>query len=97
VVLAATRLHSWRVFRIEAHWPCAACHNKRTIRWGAYVEHCFNCQYQWPRLKPRPTVIFSDTEVLRLIAYRGAVRAGVYTDALTRRSSSRGSEDVYST
>jgi hypothetical protein len=73
------------MFRIEERWPCAACHNKRTIRWGTDVEHCFNCRSQWPRLKPKPTAIFSEAEMQRLVGYRGAVRAGVYTDELTRR------------
>ena len=82
VVLDKTPPHSCRMFRIEERWPCAACHNKRTIRWGTDVEHCFNCRSQWPRLKPKPTAIFSDAEMQRLVAYRGAVRAGVYTDEL---------------
>jgi ribosomal protein L37AE/L43A len=70
------------MFRIEERWPCPACQNKRTIRWGADVEHCFNCRHQWPRLKTKPVVIFSDAELRRLYAYRRAVRAGLYTDAL---------------
>ena len=71
---------------IDQRWPCAACHNKRTIRWGEEVVHCFNCRYQWPRLKPKrePPLaeIFSAAELRRLIAYRGAVRAGLFTDEL---------------
>jgi len=82
VVVDKTPLHSCGMFNIEKRLPCPVCHNKCTIRSGADIERCFNCRHQWPRIKPKPVVIFSDAEPRRLIAYRGAVRAGLYTDSL---------------
>jgi hypothetical protein len=66
--------------RIEVRWPCAACQNKRTVRLGDNVEHCFNCGSQWPRVRVR--LAFSDSELRRLAVYRRAVRAGFYMDEL---------------
>jgi hypothetical protein len=66
--------------RIEERRPCAACHNKRTVRWGNNVDYCFNCAHR----RPRGTVQypFSPAELRRLAIYRRAVQAGFYTDAL---------------
>jgi hypothetical protein len=66
--------------RIEERWPCAACQNKRTVRFGDNREHCFNCGSQWPRVPTR--LVFSEAELRRLVVYRRAIRAGFYTDEL---------------
>jgi len=65
---------------IEERWPCAACHNKRTVRFGTDIEYCFNCGHKWPRLSARS--VFSEAELRRLTIYRRAVRGGFYTDDL---------------
>jgi hypothetical protein len=66
--------------------PCPRCRIPRTVRThGRFL--CFNCRYQWTSL---PSVAlmtpgslayrFSFAELERLLVYRGAVRAGVYSD-----------------
>jgi hypothetical protein len=71
--------------RIEERWPCPACQNKRTVRLGENLEHCFNCRAQWTRVR----VVFSDAELCRLAVYRRAVRTGFYTDELRPETAGR--------
>ena len=60
--------------------PCPRCRNRRSASLFG-VFHCFNCSYQWTGAAddeaPFP---FTPEELERLTAYRGAVRAGVYSD-----------------
>jgi hypothetical protein len=70
---------------IDERWPCARCQNKRTVHLGPAAQVCFNCGYTSPSLRHPlnpPRDLFSDAEVLRLMIYRRAVRAGFYTDQL---------------
>ena len=59
---------------------CPRCHIRRTVKLYG-LSHCFNCQYQWSKkfdgTLPYP---FTERELERLLIYRGAVRAGIYSD-----------------
>ncbi len=64
--------------------PCPRCRNRRSARLFG-VFHCFNCNHQWTGASdaaalPVQPFPFSQDELRRLSAYRGAVRAGVYSD-----------------
>jgi hypothetical protein len=76
--------------RIEECLPCPRCGYKRIVQLGRDAYVCFQCRYAWStghesdRLEGRTCddllEQFSPELRARLIAYRGAVRAGVYTD-----------------
>ena len=59
------------------HRSCPRCENRRTVRFGA-ISFCFNCRSR----VADETYQFTGGELLRLVRYREAVRAGVYTDQL---------------
>jgi hypothetical protein len=77
---------------------CQRCSFPRTLRVGQ-MRVCFQCRYSWQARGdgapgPIPAVLasgqssgyfFSAKELSRLEAYRLAVHAGFYTDALTPR------------
>ena len=80
---------------------CKRCSFPRTLRVG-HMRVCFQCRYSWhaagggalqpamAELIPAPSYVFNAEELKRLHAYRLAVLAGFYSDALTtgyRRSS----------
>jgi hypothetical protein len=80
------------------HKGCSRCGINRTAELGTshVVVFCFNCKLQVPGDAPtfalaHPTREYSElsgyhfsvAERLRLEAYRGAIRAGVYTDEIT--------------
>ena len=44
------------------------------------LNHCFNCKYQWTRPERALAFSFTQKELERLLTYRGAVRAGIYSD-----------------
>jgi hypothetical protein len=74
-------------FVIE-HDPCPRCSNLRTARFGS-ASYCFNCRLQWSGNsvidgadEPAANYPFAEAELVRLRAYRAAVRAGFYTDRL---------------
>ena len=58
---------------------CPRCHIKRTVQLYR-LNHCFNCQYQWARRECPVSYPFTQRELERLMTYRGAVRAGIYSD-----------------
>ena len=58
---------------------CPRCRIKRTVRLYGY-SHCFNCQHQWGKLDCHVAYPFTESELERLLTYRGAVRAGIYSD-----------------
>ena len=71
---------------IILHQSCPRCRIKRTARVSG-TFHCFNCRYQWTSLgrliePAEPAYPFTPSELERLATYRGAVRAGVYSDFL---------------
>jgi ribosomal protein L37AE/L43A len=57
--------------------PCPRCRIRRTARLCG-LFHCFNCRYQWTG--SQVWFRFTAQELERLAIYRGAVRAGVYSD-----------------
>jgi hypothetical protein len=61
------------------HQPCPRCHIKRTVRLFGF-NHCFNCQYQQAKVSCPLAYPFTERELERLVIYRGAVRAGIYSD-----------------
>ena len=71
--------------RIEERTPCPRCGHKRVIQRGKAVYVCFQCRHYWsiapPEIQPRDVLAqFSPRERARLLTYRRAVRAGLYTD-----------------
>jgi hypothetical protein len=68
------------------HRPCPRCDNRRTARFGT-TSFCFNCR---SRVSDDIDLItaedmsyeFTSEELLRLVMYRDAIRAGLYTDQL---------------
>jgi hypothetical protein len=70
---------------IEERLPCPRCGHKRVVQRAKYVYVCFQCRDTWSSTPPenRPVDVlahFQPRERVRLIAYRGAVRCGFYTD-----------------
>jgi hypothetical protein len=70
---------------IEERLPCPRCGHKRVFQQAKYVYVCFQCRSTWSttREEIRPVDVlaqFQPHERARLIAYRGAVRCGLYTD-----------------
>jgi len=79
---------------IEERWPCPACGNRRTLRWADQRYYCFNCKHQWrAQRRHRPLegvqTVFTPSEMMRLIAYRAAVKAGFFTDELPESITAR--------
>lgn len=71
--------------RIEERNPCPQCGHKRVVQRGKSVYVCFQCRNYWSiassEAPPRDVlVLFQPQERARLVAYRGAVQAGLYTD-----------------
>ena len=64
---------------IIQHLRCPRCHIRRTVKLYG-LSHCFNCQYQWAHRECRVSFPFTQRELERLMTYRGAVRAGIYSD-----------------
>jgi hypothetical protein len=68
---------------------CPRCAIRRTARLAYGTSFCFNCRLQWPahqtpcaravEVEP-PRYVFAADELLRLTAYRAAVREGFYSD-----------------
>jgi DNA-directed RNA polymerase subunit RPC12/RpoP len=75
---------------IEERLPCPRCGHKRVGQHAKNVYVCFQCRNAWSTTfggSTRPEVRLIDVltqfqphERARLIAYRGAVRFGLYTD-----------------
>lgn len=70
---------------IDERLPCPRCGHKRVAQEAMYVYVCFQCHNTWSTTRPevRPVDVlaqFRPNERARLIAYRGAVRYGLYTD-----------------
>jgi hypothetical protein len=68
---------------------CPRCAIRRTINLAHWGTFCFNCRLQWGTQgaaevaaveAPLARYQFTPAELARLEAYRGAVRAGLYTD-----------------
>jgi DNA-directed RNA polymerase subunit RPC12/RpoP len=75
--------------RIEERMPCPRCGQRRVLHHSRTVYVCFQCRHSWSAETdvPRPTVPpadplseFSPAQRLRLITYRAAIQAGLYTD-----------------
>jgi len=67
--------------RIDECTPCPRCGYSRVVQRSRAAYVCFQCRHSWtidPTLVP--AVYFSLEECARLVAYRGAIRAGLYTD-----------------
>jgi hypothetical protein len=75
--------------RVEECLPCPRCGYRRVMQRGARAYFCFQCRYGWP-VGPQvdgywqavvdPLSSFPPEMHARLIAYRGAILAGIYTD-----------------
>ena len=70
---------------IEDRLPCPRCGHKRFVQRAKSVNVCFQCRNTWSNTPPevRPVDFlaqFQPHERARLIAYRGAVECGLYTD-----------------
>ena len=73
---------------------CTRCSFPRTLRLGE-MRVCFQCRYSWrvhgvglpKHVEPtlEPSACFTEAELKRLEAYRLAVLAGFYSDALQTR------------
>ena len=61
------------------HQPCPRCHIRRTVRLHG-SSYCFNCRYPWTRVRCEMSYPFAGRELERLMMYRNAVRAGIYSD-----------------
>jgi ribosomal protein L37AE/L43A len=77
--------------RIEERVPCPRCGQRRVVERSRNTYLCFQCRHGWthdPSAQPpqEPVVTFTLDELYRLIAYREAIRAGLYTDWPTRPS-----------
>jgi hypothetical protein len=75
--------------RVETSVPCPRCGFRRVVQRGQRAYVCFQCRYAWsfgaeppPQPPPSERTLDAIPERLwpRLIAYRGAILAGVYTD-----------------
>lgn len=71
------------------HLNCPRCANQRTARIGHWGAICFNCRFLWPGgataterpiEPPESTYAFSEAELGRLVMFRLAIGAGVYSD-----------------
>jgi hypothetical protein len=71
---------------IEERLPCPRCGHKRFVRPAKFVSVCFQCRTTWSSTtrseirRVDALAQFQPHERARLIAYRGAVRCGLYTD-----------------
>ena len=68
--------------RIDERAPCPRCGHARVVQRSADSFICFQCRNTWCA---EPTVVdplgwCTRDERARLEAYRGAIRAGLYTD-----------------
>ena len=61
------------------HQACPRCQIRRTVKLYRF-HHCFNCRYQWAKLDSILGYPFTQRELERLLTYRGAVKAGIYSD-----------------
>ena len=80
---------------IEERWRCPGCGNRRRLVWNKHTYYCFNCQNKTGLTDWQPAS-FTAPELTRLAAYKGAVKAGVYSDAgicLAARSTEQLSPD----
>jgi ribosomal protein L37AE/L43A len=71
--------------RIEERHPCPRCGQRRVVQRSRTAFMCFQCRYGWSLDAPAPAqydtpVFFLPHEWQRLIAYRAAIRAGLYSD-----------------
>ena len=70
---------------IENRLPCPRCGHKRFVQQAKDVYVCFQCRNTWSSTQPENRAFdvlaqFQPHERARLIAYRGAVQCGLYTD-----------------
>jgi DNA-directed RNA polymerase subunit RPC12/RpoP len=70
---------------IENRLPCPRCGHKRFVQQARYVYVCFQCHNTWSSTRPDTRLDavlaqFLPHELARLIAYRGVVQCGLYTD-----------------
>ena len=80
--------------RIHERQPCPRCGNKRILERARGVYVCFQCRYGWSTdadtapSEPAGTELLAELPELRerLIAYRDAIRAGLFTDWPTTTS-----------
>lgn len=75
VIMAATPM------RIDQRLSCPHCGHPRVVQRAAGMYLCFQCRGNWGA---DPLASFLPEARARLVAYRAAVRAGLYTDWLTR-------------
>ncbi len=75
--------------QIEERVPCPRCGFRRVIRRARHAYVCFQCRYGWStdsEHAPDPgqpdLAQWTAPERARLLAYRAAIRAGLYTDWL---------------
>ena len=75
--------------RIEECLPCPRCGYGRVVQRGPAAYFCFQCRYGWSvgaqvrecgQTVANPLSSFPPEVRLRLVAYRGAIQAGLYTD-----------------
>ena len=65
---------------------CPRCGNQRTVRLGlSNTSFCFNCRHKWGWMgvlaaAPSHTYPFTSAELVRLAAYRNAIRNGLYRE-----------------
>jgi DNA-directed RNA polymerase subunit RPC12/RpoP len=70
---------------IENRLPCPRCGHKRFVQRAKDAYVCFQCRNTWSstQLESHPVDVlaqFLPHERARMIAYRGAVQCGLYTD-----------------
>ena len=67
--------------RIDERTPCPRCGHPRVVQRTRAAYLCFQCHFAWT---VDPAVVrpmcFSAEELARLIVYRDAIRAGLYSD-----------------
>ena len=67
--------------RIDERTPCPRCGHARVVQRTRAAYLCFQCRYSWTvDRQAAPLLFFRPEEQARLIAYRGAIRAGLYSD-----------------
>lgn len=64
---------------------CPRCRIRRTVRVHSSTSLCMNCKLQWPPSalpleQSKAELIFTMTERRRLMIYRAAITAGMYSE-----------------
>lgn len=69
------------LMRIDQRLSCPHCGHPKVVQRAAGLYLCFQCRGNWAT---DSIVSFSPAQRARLVAYREAIRAGLYTDWPTR-------------